>query len=145
MNASSLSRWTIAVAAIAAATLACGVDQNGSDPTLGSYEEPLTSTAAGAQPTCGNPKKVLICHIPPGNPANAHSICVGSPAQPAHLAHGDVLGACANGGGSGGDESGGDDGGIEEGGGGGDVDAGSGGGTDADAGSPTSDDAGVIL
>lgn len=38
--------------------------------------------------------KVTICHIPPGNPANAHSITVGSPAVRAHLAHGDSLGAC---------------------------------------------------
>jgi hypothetical protein len=38
--------------------------------------------------------KVTICHIPPGNPANAHSITVGSPALRAHLAHGDSAGAC---------------------------------------------------
>ena len=40
---------------------------------------------------------VEICHIPPGNPGNAHTIIVGAPAKPAHLAHGDILGACANG------------------------------------------------
>lgn len=40
-------------------------------------------------------KKTTICHIPPGNPANAHTICVGDAAVPAHLAnHGDYLGAC---------------------------------------------------
>lgn len=45
--------------------------------------------------TCTNPKKVLICHIPPGNPANAHDICVGEPAVVAHEArHGDSVGAC---------------------------------------------------
>lgn len=38
--------------------------------------------------------KVTICHVPPGNPANAHTITVGIPAIPAHLAHGDSLGAC---------------------------------------------------
>jgi hypothetical protein len=38
--------------------------------------------------------KVTICHIPPGNPANEHTIVVGAPAVPAHLAHGDYLGAC---------------------------------------------------
>lgn len=44
---------------------------------------------------CGNnDDKVLICHIPPGNPENAHEICVGEPSVEAHLAHGDVLGAC---------------------------------------------------
>jgi hypothetical protein len=39
-------------------------------------------------------KKTTVCHIPPGNPANEHTICVGNPAVPAHLAHGDHLGSC---------------------------------------------------
>lgn len=38
--------------------------------------------------------KVCICHIPPGNPSNLHTICVGEAAVPAHLAHGDYLGEC---------------------------------------------------
>jgi len=38
--------------------------------------------------------KVTICHIPPGNPANAHEITVDAHAIPAHLAHGDNLGSC---------------------------------------------------
>jgi len=38
--------------------------------------------------------KVLICHIPPGNPENAHTIRVSVNAVPAHLAHGDALGPC---------------------------------------------------
>ena len=42
-------------------------------------------------------KKVTICHIPPGNPPNAHTITVGEPAVRAHLAHGDHLGPCAGG------------------------------------------------
>lgn len=33
--------------------------------------------------------KVLVCHIPPGNPANAHFIEVSADAVPAHIAHGD--------------------------------------------------------
>ena len=37
---------------------------------------------------------VTICHIPPGNPANAHEITVDNDAVPAHLAHGDNLGQC---------------------------------------------------
>jgi hypothetical protein len=41
--------------------------------------------------------KVTICHFPPGNPANAHTIRVGAPAVPAHLAHGDHLGPCGPG------------------------------------------------
>src|SRR3712207_2319110 len=38
--------------------------------------------------------RVTVCHIPPGNPANAHTIRVGPPAVKAHLKHGDTLGAC---------------------------------------------------
>ena len=38
---------------------------------------------------------VTICHIPPGNPGNEHTIFVGAPALPAHLAHGDLAAACA--------------------------------------------------
>ena len=43
--------------------------------------------------------KVLICHIPPGNPDNAHIISVSVNAVPAHVAHGDPvppdLGPCS--------------------------------------------------
>jgi hypothetical protein len=39
--------------------------------------------------------KVLICHIPPGHPENAHTISVDQSAVPAHLAHGDTLGPCS--------------------------------------------------
>jgi hypothetical protein len=39
--------------------------------------------------------KTTICHIPPGNPANAHTLTVGDPAVAAHLSHhGDYLGPC---------------------------------------------------
>ena len=42
-----------------------------------------------------NTKKTTICHIPPGNPANAHTLCVGNAAVAAHLRnHGDSVGAC---------------------------------------------------
>lgn len=45
---------------------------------------------------CGNNgNKVLVCHVPPGNPANAHTICISANGVPAHLAHGCRLGACA--------------------------------------------------
>ncbi|MFH1321156.1 MAG: hypothetical protein ABII90_10945 [Bacteroidota bacterium] len=39
-------------------------------------------------------QKVEICHIPPGNPSNAHAIWVSPNALDAHLAHGDYRGAC---------------------------------------------------
>jgi hypothetical protein len=37
------------------------------------------------------PPKVLLCHVPPGNPAKAHVISVSPSAVPAHLAHGDCF------------------------------------------------------
>jgi subtilase family serine protease len=44
---------------------------------------------------CGNNNnKVLICHVPPGNPQNTQVLCVAPSAVPAHLAHGDNLGIC---------------------------------------------------
>ncbi len=40
-------------------------------------------------------EKVTICHIPPGNPENRHSITVGAPAVEAHVTnHGDSIGEC---------------------------------------------------
>ncbi|RJS20865.1 hypothetical protein DRW03_19520 [Corallococcus sp. H22C18031201] len=66
----------------------------------------------------GGNDHVSVCHIPPGNPANAHTIIVGAPAVEAHLRHGDTLGAC------GGDAGTPTDGGSSE------VDAGSGGAED---------------
>jgi hypothetical protein len=56
----------------------------------------MQGTGGGGGQIGGGVTKVTICHIPPGNPANAHSITVGSPAVRAHLAHGDYLGACAD-------------------------------------------------
>ena len=46
---------------------------------------------------CGkNNKKVQVCHVPPGNPSNAHTICISPSAVDAHLAHGDFCGPCNN-------------------------------------------------
>ena len=42
---------------------------------------------------CGN-NKVLVCHVPQGNPSNAHNICINKNAVENHLAHGDYLGNC---------------------------------------------------
>ena len=39
-------------------------------------------------------KKVTLCHVPPGNPAQLQTISVGEAAVSAHLAHGDQVGAC---------------------------------------------------
>ncbi|GHG87944.1 hypothetical protein [Comamonas sp. JC664] len=38
--------------------------------------------------------KITLCHYPPGNPANAHTLSVGAAAWPAHERHGDTLGPC---------------------------------------------------
>ena len=48
----------------------------------------------GTENSVAKPDKVTICHIPPGNPDNAHDITVSMNAVPAHLAHGDILGGC---------------------------------------------------
>jgi EGF-like domain/Dictyostelium (slime mold) repeat len=42
----------------------------------------------------GGSAKVNVCHIPPGNPTNWHTITIGESALPAHLAHGDLAGTC---------------------------------------------------
>ena len=39
--------------------------------------------------------KVKICHVPPGNPANFHTITINDNALPAHLGHGDLVGECS--------------------------------------------------
>ena len=41
-----------------------------------------------------DPGTAVICHKPPGNPANAHTIVVGVSAVDAHLRHGDERGPC---------------------------------------------------
>jgi len=38
--------------------------------------------------------KVEICHIPPGNPENVHTITISENALETHLEHGDHVGAC---------------------------------------------------
>ncbi|MGE0550511.1 MAG: hypothetical protein AB7O24_28315 [Kofleriaceae bacterium] len=56
-------------------------------------EEQALKTVDG-QPYCRD-GKVLICHIPPGNPDNAHTICISENAVDAHVSHhGDPVGAC---------------------------------------------------
>ena len=57
--------------------------------------EELAVIMANGQLGCTNPKKVLICHIPPGNPANAHEICVSENAVDTHQSHhGDTIDLC---------------------------------------------------
>lgn len=52
--------------------------------------------------SCEHGNKVEICHVPPGNPAARHTLCIGAPAVNAHIAEhqgdsdadDDKLGAC---------------------------------------------------
>jgi hypothetical protein len=47
---------------------------------------------------CGhNMDKIILCHVPPGNPGNPQTICVSPSAIPAHLANhpGDCVGPCS--------------------------------------------------
>ena len=48
--------------------------------------------------SCGNNgNKALVCHVPPGNPGNAHAICISANAVGSHLDnHDDHLGPCDN-------------------------------------------------
>ena len=54
----------------------------------------LVTTLALASAWAQGSPKFAICHIPPGNPENWHTIVVGERAVPAHLAHGDLLESC---------------------------------------------------
>ena len=120
----------LAVVGISGAVVGCSglIVEDESMYLTGTEEYAVTVNGA---PACTNPKKVLVCHIPPGNPANAHDICVGASAVAPHQAqHGDGLGSC----GGGGSDDGSDDDGGET----------------PDAGTPpppppSGDDAGIVL
>ena len=43
---------------------------------------------------CAKHNKIAVCHLPPGNVENEHTLCLPQPAIKAHLAHGDYLGVC---------------------------------------------------
>ena len=58
----------------------------------------VTGLAAADGPCEEGPNgKVTICHVPPGNPDNAHTISVSPHAANAHLGHGDHCGPCQSG------------------------------------------------
>lgn len=96
--------------AISLAAASCG----GVPEDTGTEVDPVDQGVVQAPAAGAGTTKVTICHVPPGNPANAHTITVGAPAVKAHLAHGDTIGACGSGvdgGGGGGGESDGGSGG----------------------------------
>lgn len=44
--------------------------------------------------SCEGNDQQVICHVPPGNSNNKHTISASPASHPAHLAHGDYLGPC---------------------------------------------------
>jgi hypothetical protein len=62
---------------------------------LGSDSSITPEVELGACPA-GDASKSTVCHHPPGDPDNAHTLCVGTAAVPAHREHGDSMGSCAH-------------------------------------------------
>jgi hypothetical protein len=84
----------------ASVLLIAGCGGSGADSEEYAFTEPQVCVPGQPDPRACTPDetwKTTVCHIPPGNPANKHTICVGTPAVPAHLAHGDFLGSCCAG------------------------------------------------
>jgi hypothetical protein len=70
-----------------------GYDANGCPSAA-----PGTTTVTAINVTCGhNGDKIILCHVPPGNPGNPQTICVAASAIPHHLANhpGDCIGPCS--------------------------------------------------
>ncbi|HEY5952658.1 MAG TPA: hypothetical protein VIV40_44470 [Kofleriaceae bacterium] len=92
MRTFTLCLQTFAAIALVAAFVGCNPSESAREQLLGQG-----CTVNGPDPRACDPadtQKTTICHIPPGNPANAHTICVGNAAVPAHLDHGDFAGTC---------------------------------------------------
>ena len=67
-------------------------------PTATETSPPATLTpTATPDPTDDGPSASGdLCHVPPDNPDNAHTISIGESALEDHLAHGDTEGACTS-------------------------------------------------
>lgn len=96
----SSAAWMVLCATLLA--LGCGGPTESEDPSLVTGDDNLGGAAGEASTADGGTAPggkggITICHIPPGNPANAHSITVGVPALAAHLRHGDTVGPCGDG------------------------------------------------
>jgi hypothetical protein len=99
----SLKDLNLGIVGLAGAFLLVGCLTSGNDSGSAS-SDPLSLRSPGSlnhDPSAvnggantSNAEKVSICHIPPGNPKNAHTLSVGAPAIRAHLDHGDKLGTC---------------------------------------------------
>ena len=72
------------------------------DEITGTYEDDLNGENESDEVTASltvvateeEGAKATICHRPPGNPGNQHTLSVGSSAVLAHLDHGDAVGEC---------------------------------------------------
>jgi hypothetical protein len=100
MNARSLV-FSLLLGLSACGLSACGTDSNETD------KHPSALTASGLDDgtveadaelgACApdDPKRTTICHVSPGNPADAHTLCIDNAAVEGHLKnHSDSLGPC---------------------------------------------------
>ncbi|MBE7448234.1 MAG: hypothetical protein HS111_04925 [Kofleriaceae bacterium] len=85
---------------VAASLTACLAESTGREiGDLGDHEHEVavaksTGNGKGDTPACGG-HKIAICHVPPGNPRAAHTICIDESGWNGHHLHrGDSLGAC---------------------------------------------------
>jgi hypothetical protein len=70
------------------------IAESGIQYALAKSMKPVGVTYDTAQaPSNPGEGKILICHKPPGNPANSKLLVIGKSALSAHLAHGDEVGA----------------------------------------------------
>lgn len=97
------TRWTLGALALSLTTLvACGGPVDEETAALEPWQQALVSQfglpARTVAAHCDrHAQKVTICHYPPGNRANAHTLSVGAPAVAAHFTHhGDTIGPCGD-------------------------------------------------
>jgi hypothetical protein len=57
----------------------------------------ILASSTGVHAQGNGQAKVVVCHIPAGNPGNGQTLTLPEPAVDAHLAHGDRRGACGAG------------------------------------------------
>ena len=74
----------------------CGVQPMDEDGEVYAWGAPFQWGQSGCsdQYPVGQNGKVDVCHLPPGNPENAHTLSVSENAVKSHLAHGDWIGDC---------------------------------------------------
>lgn len=75
------------------------VNCSGESPLTPSVDERVDEQSSSSVVSVGSARaerqmKFTICHVPPGNPDNAHEITVAEAALPAHFPHGDTFGEC---------------------------------------------------